>query len=596
MGRRNLADLLREMMQRFSSPEQLLERLCALAGELAGKGKEGLVRPKEASDPGLILMELLTLLHWNALYHLSAEMGQLLLNVFQVAGLVRRPARPALTLMSISGAVGTAVQRTTIFLPPASSIEQAATSADDGAAAEGGDIDDFRFSPAWGFVCWDANARAERHDGQWCWQVKVPGDFIDRRGDWLHAYLEGVGVDNELPCFQEGDWAFFDEKKKGYRLRVEHPLLWWRNHAASLRWCFAGLGESTEELVERWLYLTHSTGDEPVRPNGLPELNVKDGFNGWLVCKSGFAWGNGGAVSPATLKPTLRANRVLCVNLSDEVPMPPDHVAAASLPQGRCAGEKANGIPAVKDWECRTNSALQAESLLSTAGGQRAESDVDFLARAPGVLRQRGAPVAADDWVHLVLSVDPLRRIAGAAVRELFFPESIECVVGVEITYHCRGAACAAQRLGHWLHPEIKHLLDLIRPLGTFVKIRRPHLVEGKLELDLSDVPKERREGIRKDVFKLVSLDVPDPSRASPEDFKSATSFWQFLLQRFSHVLDRKLGPGELIERWIAEKTRIGAADVKFKYKTSSLPLEDDAWPVPYVAAEADVKEKGERP
>jgi hypothetical protein len=620
-------DALARMAGTLGDPKKILEGLRELAKE-----RGGLVRD-EASDPGVILLELLTLLHCNTLYHISSEIAELLASVLSLAGLSRRPARPASTVIAVLGATGQKFAPGAVYLVPKHDAEPQSDFASVGfpAGQRTADPDDLTFTPAWEFCCWRA-APVPLPRGDEAkpivWPVVVPARFIPAAGaaqdEWLHALLNGAN--DQLPALHRAEWFFCeaDAARPFRRLTIEEPRKWIKTLAESAR-LWLTCAAKAMIFPDRWVFLRIAS-TESSRP---PHLDIDWGNRDWEKDWKA-SWelpapaekGKSGPVpeliealkkTPSESKPEVKRGWLICVptretasvslwsnhipwlnyrpERKESAPLPPDHAAAVRLEKAICAGEKGNGFPPGEWSVWHGPEGLKAWNVETSVGGLDQESDGEFLHRAPAVLRHRGAPVSARDWEQLVQNLDPIGRIAGAAAREGFFEKDGEAVAGVEIAFHCQGEnALAAEALAQWLYSDLEQTLNLLRPLGTFVRLLRPSLVKGTLTITLPSFPKLRdddRKEREKSISAWVNLNEPQPAE---------NGFWKHLRASFKHVYDRELTPAGLVAQYVKgrlepeSKERRDAINVRFTPGTAADAVRSRSgealWPVPWVQTE----------
>jgi hypothetical protein len=465
--------------------------------------------------------------------------------MLRLAGVARRPARPAAILAQAVLEVGAELTPEMRFQPgrrlrPGVSDNNQAEPIEHSA--------DHQFRPAWRVVGWKIPPEKPKQTKEWIWSdVEVPRAFLSGR-ESLQAYIEHK--DWIVRLRELGSWRFRPDSGEG--VAIEQPVALEQHEwlpripsgSTKDRWLvplesLAFAAEDDAEgvrIADRWLTFRV----------GKPQATDKESVKGQLI------WRPLGGKDPSASMPILRSDYVCLTNSSSETSSREafDRLGLLEMPVWRTAGAEFNGS-ALLDWSAtgsKTSAQVTGVEGARASGGRAAETDAEFLERAPAVLRHRGSPVAAEDWERLMLEADPAERVAGAACHGELFPRASTAAVGVRIFVHAvsqgptslrSGAVAAAPgadepigrdptpaaRLAAWLREQwLLETAIAVRPLGAEVELFIPQIVKIQAVIR-PELREPYRQQLKRRLKESLTLETSGRGGGSP--------LWNFLLNKF---------------------------------------------------------------
>lgn len=621
-------------LEQLSDPERIYDQLCRFANQDDRSNAQ--IHLDQPSDPGRIFLELFALLQTSLTYHVSSEIGGLLQSLLALAGHTPRRARPAVTIIGCNAAPGTTIDEKIVVQPPASWFAESEDKPED-----------FEFVPARAFDCWSVGPVPCRTESGRVVELKWPAQIAHKAGASLCAWVEvpqgllhhGSDVATTL---RYGAWSWrpahgassgheaaisvqgidtFGEAKTGCRV----PLSWLvTERFAPAQWLFFNLdaaytldGNPSDEQKSDWAKAWEQankiswSGSESDRGRIFNKwLATKDDGNkpllaGFLICRLESPT----VFDDAKVLPRLWGNHIPWVNHRSNLPaqsipddVTPDFLGLPFEPRWDCSGKKANNILASDDdleWQpIHAPADTVFFGIMKTVNGSDTEGQMEFIRRAPQVLRHRGVPTTAADWEDIVRHCDPLDRIAQCAVREelIQFGYPPAWGKGVQVAFRCFGEAASAERLANDLAPEIHRVLEFARPLGLGFEVLRPFLVRGTLRFwteSTKPINKETRQALKEEIWSKVNLNTPRSvgqplENALPTDW----ALWDYLRDVFLHIVTarRRMSPKQAIEEFLQHFFKVSRRLILFgpftcSFEAEQMPSRHDysVWAIPWI-------------
>jgi hypothetical protein len=635
----------------LANPQKILQQLKNLAGN---SGARNFAEVDEPSDPASILLELIALTQTSLAFHVSTEIAGLLSALLKLAGHSKIPAQPAVTIIAVAAKPGTVISAAERIIPPASCPLDEQDRPEDLPFVPAWPFTCWALKPAPEELQWDGR----RITLTWRGALPSDPDRRDFKGPRMWAWFKFPGDERAVGerdrcrvarALQLGQWHWSWGAGQKSRIDVTGlptPLFPGQESRFPVSWL-------TTAKFAPYQWLCFDFTEVPVSPNapseGVPSTDVPSVApkhndqeskvaNIWEEKITEFA--KGAAIpgilvcviedAPEDLRklltgtdngepPMLYCNHVPWVNSSPEQagpasnetesepvspePVLPDFFGLQFLPRHASKGKRANGLEAPPNelqWQRVGDHDDEAifYSMEPTEGGKDEEESLDFIRRAPSVLRHRGIPCTAADWEELVKGCDPLGRIAACSVREGFFPFGYPPAwgKGVQVAYHCYGRAAEAQRLAHQLLPEIERVLELVRPLGTGIAVLCPVLISGKLsfwpDIARDHIDDKTKTELKQIVWRQVCLDHERhcPATTARRNGQADFQVWQRFRHAFARVVDRPRTAAHLLEESITAFFRQSKQLVTLgPFSFSFLPdfVETDRfrdWEIPWVA------------